>query len=124
MNRLQVSWIAVFTAVLIWSGIAPHDRITWWLEVAPVLVGALIGTLTYSSFRLSPLLYRLESSQDHGLEKLIMRTKVVVDQGGIDVRLASHSAQRNSAYIRVCEQLFSCIEKLCSGISPHGWYHN
>ena len=45
--------------ILLWSGIAPVDRVTWWLEIAPVLIGAVLATLTYSSFRLSPLLYRL-----------------------------------------------------------------
>jgi putative membrane protein len=45
--------------VLLWSGIQPLDRVTWWLEVAPVLVGAPILVFTFSNFRLSPLLYRL-----------------------------------------------------------------
>jgi putative membrane protein len=44
---------------LVWSGIGPHDRITWWLEVAPVCIGLAVCTLTYSRYRLSPLLYRL-----------------------------------------------------------------
>ena len=51
--------LSVTGLILLWSGIAPVDRVTWWLEVAPVLIGALLVTLTYSSFRLSPLLYRL-----------------------------------------------------------------
>ena len=25
--------------VLIWSGIEPYDRLTWWLEVFPVFAG-------------------------------------------------------------------------------------
>ena len=45
--------------MLVWSGIAPSERLTWWLEVAPVLIGAPLLVLSYSSFRLSPLLYRL-----------------------------------------------------------------
>jgi putative membrane protein len=45
--------------ILLWSGIGPVDRVTWWLEIAPVLLGVLLGVTTYSSFRLSPLLYRL-----------------------------------------------------------------
>jgi putative membrane protein len=45
--------------VLVVSGIGPFDRLTWWLEVAPVLIGAPILVATFSRFRLSPLLYRL-----------------------------------------------------------------
>ena len=45
--------------VLIVSGIRPFDRATWWLEVAPVLIGAPALVATFSRFRLSPLLYRL-----------------------------------------------------------------
>lgn len=52
-------WIAVFAAVLIWSGIAPKDRMTWWLEVAPALIGAGILLVTYRRFPLTPLLYWL-----------------------------------------------------------------
>jgi putative membrane protein len=33
-------WVltAVSVAVLLWSGIGPHDRLTWWLEVLPVII--------------------------------------------------------------------------------------
>lgn len=51
--------LAVAAAVLIWSGIRPHDRYTWWLEVAPVLAGVPILVATYRRFPLTPLLYRL-----------------------------------------------------------------
>ena len=52
-------WVIVFTAVLVWSGIAPKDRFTWLLEVAPALIAALVLALTWRSFRLTPLLYGL-----------------------------------------------------------------
>ena len=58
-SREPVALLLATALILLWSGIAPFDRVTWWLEVAPVLIGALIATLTYSSFRLSPILYRL-----------------------------------------------------------------
>lgn len=51
--------VAVVLAVLIWSGIAPYDRATWWMEVAPVLVAAPILFATRRSFPLTPLLYGL-----------------------------------------------------------------
>jgi putative membrane protein len=45
--------------VLVWSGLAPHDRFTWVLEVAPVLVGLPIVLATRRRFPLTPLLYVL-----------------------------------------------------------------
>jgi putative membrane protein len=46
-------------AVLAWSGITPHDRFTWFLEVAPVLIGLPIVLLTARRFPLTPLLCTL-----------------------------------------------------------------
>lgn len=52
-------WIAVFVAVLIWSGIAPKDYFVWFLEVLPAVIGALILALTYRRFPLTRLVYVL-----------------------------------------------------------------
>ncbi|WP_300364539.1 DUF2238 domain-containing protein [Hydrogenimonas sp.] len=52
-------WLAIFFALLIWSGYEPKDRLTWVLEVAPALIGFLVLAGTYRSFRLTPLLYWL-----------------------------------------------------------------
>lgn len=52
-------WLAIFFAVLLWSGIAPKDRLTWLLEVAPALLGFIALALTYRGFRLTPLVYVL-----------------------------------------------------------------
>ena len=41
------------------SGISPYDRLTWWLEVAPILVAIAILVPTADSYRLTPLLYWL-----------------------------------------------------------------
>jgi len=51
--------LALTTAVLVWSGIRPHDRPTWWMEIAPVLILAPVLAATYSRFPLTSLLYRL-----------------------------------------------------------------
>ena len=51
--------LAAAGLVLVWSGIQPFERGTWWLEVAPVLIGLPMLVFTFSDFRLSPLLYRL-----------------------------------------------------------------
>ncbi|MEE8169907.1 MAG: DUF2238 domain-containing protein [Phycisphaerae bacterium] len=45
--------------VLIWSGIQPHDRFTWLLEVAPAVIGAVILVSTFRRFRFSELAYVL-----------------------------------------------------------------
>ncbi len=47
-------------AGLLLSGIAPvADRLTWTLETLPVMIGILLLVLTWRSFPLTPLLYRL-----------------------------------------------------------------
>jgi len=55
----RLAWLAVFFAVLLWSGIAPKDRFTWFLEVLPALIGIAVLAATYRSFRLTPVLYVL-----------------------------------------------------------------
>lgn len=49
---------AVFAAV-VWSGIAPKDRLTWWMEVAPTFAGLIALFLTRKKFRFTPLLQTL-----------------------------------------------------------------
>ena len=44
---------------LVVSGIQPADRLTWLLEVAPILIGLPILLATYKTFRLTDLLYAL-----------------------------------------------------------------
>ncbi len=51
--------LGIALLALIVSGIQPHDRITWILEVFPIFIGVPILWLTYRRFRLTPLLYRL-----------------------------------------------------------------
>lgn len=56
---IQVFWLSVFFAVLIWSGINPKDYFTWILEVAPALIGLVVLAFTRRSFPLTPLVYGL-----------------------------------------------------------------
>ena len=51
--------LAIGLVALVVSGIGPTDRMTWWLEVAPVIIGAPILIATWRRFPLTPLLYRL-----------------------------------------------------------------
>lgn len=46
-------------AVLAWSGHAPRDRFTWFLEVLPVLLGLPLLLLSYRPFPFTPLAYGL-----------------------------------------------------------------
>lgn len=51
--------LCVGAVALIISGIGPYDRVTWLLEVFPILIGVPILVLTYRRFPLTPLAYRL-----------------------------------------------------------------
>ena len=44
---------------LVLSGIQPYDRMTWLLEIFPILIAAPILIVTASRFPLTPLAYRL-----------------------------------------------------------------
>jgi len=52
-------WLILFFAALLWSGIGPKDRVTWWLEVAPAIAAILILFATRKRFPLTPLAYIL-----------------------------------------------------------------
>lgn len=51
--------LALVLVALVVSGVGPHDRATWWMEVAPVMIGIPILLVTATSFALTPMLYRL-----------------------------------------------------------------
>ncbi|HDP89917.1 MAG TPA: DUF2238 domain-containing protein [Thioalkalivibrio sp.] len=52
--------LAIVLAALVYSGIDPEaDRLTWFLETAPVMLGILILVPTFRVFRLTPLTYHL-----------------------------------------------------------------
>ncbi|BDY03447.1 DUF2238 domain-containing protein [Ferrimonas sp. YFM] len=55
----RLAWAAVFTLVLIWSAIDPKDGFTWFLEVLPALIGAVILLVTLKRYPLTPLAYQL-----------------------------------------------------------------
>lgn len=51
--------VAITSIVFIWSGIHPHDRLTWVLEVFPAVVAAVALFMTYRQFSFSRLAYWL-----------------------------------------------------------------
>lgn len=58
-RRLLVFLAASFLLVFAWSAIGPKDRTVWWLEVFPVIIGAVVLLATYARFRLTTVLYVL-----------------------------------------------------------------
>jgi putative membrane protein len=59
MNFKVLVWVVVFFAVLAWSAINPADRVTWWMEVIPALLGFVLIVITRDRFRLTELVYVL-----------------------------------------------------------------
>ena len=58
-EKLLLAGAAAVAVALVASGIAPHDRLTWFMEVVPVLIAAPILFLTYRRFPLTDVLYGL-----------------------------------------------------------------
>ena len=62
MKSARTSHLALLLIVAIvfcWSGWRPHDRFTWWLEIAPGLAGIAILLATYRRFTFTTLCYTL-----------------------------------------------------------------
>ncbi len=58
-NGLPILLLLVFLAALVLTGWSPKDRFTWWLEVAPAIVGVAALVATYWLCRLTALTYVL-----------------------------------------------------------------
>lgn len=59
MNIKALIWLLVFISFLAWSAWAPADRVTWWMEVIPAIVGLSILLFTRKRFPLTDLVYVL-----------------------------------------------------------------
>jgi len=61
MPTSRTPWLLLAAAIsiglLVLSGWAPFDRVTWWLEVVPVMVALPLLALTYRRYPLTSLLY-------------------------------------------------------------------
>lgn len=57
--RLPLTLGLLVLLVLVWSGISPHERGTWAMEVAPAVIAAPLLALTWRRFPLTTLLYVL-----------------------------------------------------------------
>ena len=58
-KRETVVLLGIISASMLISGIGPYDRVTWFLEVAPVMIGIPLLFFTFKRFPLTPLTYRL-----------------------------------------------------------------
>lgn len=58
-DRLPLALLGVVMLALMASAVAPFDRSTWWMEVAPVLIAAPVLVATHRRFPLTPLLQGL-----------------------------------------------------------------
>ena len=58
-ERFRVVLLAAVAAVFVWSGWAPRDRMTWVLEVFPVIIAVPLLVATRRRFPLTPLAYAL-----------------------------------------------------------------
>ena len=62
MNKntyLHLSLLIIALLVLVWSGINPYDRATWYAEIAFGVVGIIVLIATYKRFQWSNLTYTL-----------------------------------------------------------------
>ena len=57
ISPLHLALLLATALVFAWSAWAPFDRLTWWLEVAPGIIGAAILIFSYSTFRFTTLVY-------------------------------------------------------------------
>jgi len=58
-SREPLILLVVGLVLLAWSGLRPHDRFTWFLEVAPIFIAVPVLVATRRRFPLTPLVYRL-----------------------------------------------------------------
>lgn len=59
ISPLHLLLLLATALVFAWSSWHPFDRLTWWLETIPGILGAAVLIATYSRFRFSTLVYTL-----------------------------------------------------------------
>ncbi|TVO68053.1 DUF2238 domain-containing protein [Denitromonas ohlonensis] len=57
--RFEWALVAIVLVALAVSGISPHDRLTWWMEVAPVLMALPLLMATHRRYPLTRLVLAL-----------------------------------------------------------------
>lgn len=64
-DRTLIAVCVIWAMALVASGVAPYDRLTWFMEVLPVLIAAPVLVFTRNRLRLTTLVYVLVTI--HGL---------------------------------------------------------
>ncbi len=59
ISPLHLLLLLATALVFAWSAWNPYDRVTWWLETIPGILGAALLIATYNRFRFSTLVYTL-----------------------------------------------------------------
>ena len=59
MKKSHIALLIGVASVFVWSGINPYDRLTWWLEVFPGIIGLIILAATYRRFQFTTVVYTL-----------------------------------------------------------------
>jgi putative membrane protein len=59
MKKAHIALLIGVAIVFVWSGIRPYDRLTWWLEVFPGIIGLIVLAATYQRFQFTTLTYTL-----------------------------------------------------------------
>ena len=55
LSPFHLALTALVAAVLLWSGWQPYDRLTWWLETIPGMIGLVVIAATWRRFPLTRL---------------------------------------------------------------------
>ncbi|MFZ1220541.1 MAG: DUF2238 domain-containing protein [Chthoniobacterales bacterium] len=58
-RKIHLALLLLVAAVMVWSGLGPYDRFTWWLESSPGLAGLVLLLATYRRFPLTTFCYTL-----------------------------------------------------------------
>lgn len=56
INKLNVFLAVSLAIVMVWSYCDPFDRLTWWLEATPVLIGLFVLFVTRENIDITPLI--------------------------------------------------------------------
>ena len=58
-ERILIIFLVILCGLLVFTAVNPYDRVTWFMEVAPVMIALPLLVMTYRRFPLTPLLYFL-----------------------------------------------------------------
>jgi putative membrane protein len=57
ISPLHLALLLATALVFAWSGWRPYDRLTWWMETAPGILGPLSSSQLIAAFRFTTLVY-------------------------------------------------------------------